>query len=387
MKLVLDTKSFAEATAWVAKIIDPKDDKGYIALLVNADGVGALSHTSGLSYAKSPLVVNSVELAKGEEEVKLALSASFVRRFASTLRDHREPLVFSKKLEDPKSQLSATRPGENYTIPLVDSPIGAEPAYEVIGTVDAGEYLDTVNRLAKLTDPINAGTIPAVGSIDLQLDPEAGTATAMGTDRFSLGEISITFAPKKKADFYKNNRNLFLPEASARLITPSKGAVDNIELLFEEKSKKFGYAFPDGRLLLFALTSATPINYHPLKEKLDTNSDVLISVAELRNAISSISNLAIDEAEIILNIGAEGIDVIDLRETNSLQVNVQESHGLKEPKRVPFLRTILNQALDILATSRVLVKFKDSSSAFVFVPVYDDDSTAENVFLMTVPKV
>ena len=386
MKLVLDTKSFVDGVGWVAKTLDNKDDKSYIALVVNAEGIGYLSHTNGLSYIKSEIKVDSIELEKGEDEVKLALNAPFVKRFASTLRDHSAPLTFSKDLNDPRTSLSVTRPQENYTIPLFEAAVGKEPKYETIGTVSDGEYFDTLTKLAKLTDPINAGVIPSLGAVDLKLDAEAQTITIMATDRYALGEIVLPFSPEADSDFYSEPRNLLLTEDRASLISPSKGAVDSVELIFEPKSQKFGYNFSDGRIVLFALSTANPIAYGGIKAKAAENDvSVLLSVAELRNAIAAISSLAYDEMSILLSFSKKGIVVADTKETNTLRVVVEESDGLNESLQVRFTRSILNEALSPVSTNRVRFKFKDANSPFIFDPVFDDDTSAENVFLLAVP--
>lgn len=387
MQLVVDTKSFVEAVAWVAKTLDTKDDKSYIALVVNANGEGYLSHTNGLSYIKSPLQVDKIELDDDETEVRLALGAQYTKRLAATLRDHATALAFSKDLNNPRTSLTVKRPQENYTIPLVEARIGTEPKYEVIGAVSDGEYFDTLNRLAKLTDPSNAGVLPVIGTVDVKLDLEAKTITVMATDRYALGEIIIPFSPTADADFYTENKNLLIPEERASMITPSKGTVDSIDLIFESKAQKFGYTFPDGRIALFALSTAEPLAYEVIKKSASqTDGKALISLTELRNAISSISSLVYDETNIQLTISEKGLIVSDIHETNTLRVTIAESTEIDEPIVVRFSRSILNEALGPIAANRFNLKWKDAASAFVLEPVFDDDSVADNVFLLAIPE-
>lgn len=389
MQLVVDTKSFAEAVAWVAKTLDSKDDKAFIALVVDADGNGHLSHTNGLSYTKSPLKIDKIELDDDEDEVKLALSAQFTKRFGATLRDHGIPLTFSKDLNNPRAVLSVKRPHENYTIPLVESRIGSEPAYEAIGAVSDGEYFDTITRLSKLADPANAGVLPVIGTVDVKLDPEAETITLMATDRYTFGEIVIPYSPSKDAAFYSDNKNLLIPEERASMIAPSKGSVDSIDLIFEEKSHKFGYAFPDGRIALFALNTAEPLNYGVIKTNAsDPTSEALLSLQELKNAIASIKNLVFDENNIQLTVTSKGLIVSDIHETNTLRVTIAESKGIDETVVLRFSRSILDEALGPIATNRFNLKWKGVKSPYVrFEPVFDDDSVADNVFLLAVPEL
>lgn len=387
MQLVVDTKSFVEAVSWVAKTLDTKDDKSYIALVVNADGEGYLSHTNGLSYIKSPLQIDKIELEDDEKEVKLALGAQYTKRLASTLRDHGTSLTFSKDLNNPRTSLTVKRPQENYTIPLVEARIGAEPQYEIIGSVSDGEYFDTLNRLAKLTDPANAGVLPVIGTVDVKLDSDAKTITVMATDRYALGEIVIPFVPSTGAEFFGKNKNLLIPEERASMITPSKGSVDNIELIFEAKSQKFGYTFPDGRIALFALSTAEPLAYGVIKTNASaTEGKALVSLVELKNAISSISSLVYDETNIQVTISEKGLIVSDIHETNTLRVTISEATEIEDPIVVRFSRSILNEALGPIATNRFNLKWKDEKSAFILEPVFDDDTVADNVFLLAIPE-
>lgn len=391
MKLVLDTKSFVDAVNWVTKALDTKDDKSYLALVVTPEGVGYLSHTNGLSYSKCDVQVNSVELEQEEqgETVKLALNAPFVRRFAPVLRDHDVPITFSKELNDPRTSLTVTRPQENYTIPLLSARVGAEPDYEVIGQVSDLEFFDSLTKLAKLADPVNAGAIPVLGTVDLRLDSEAETVTIMATDRYALGEIVIPYSPDLEAEFYGEAKNLLLPEDRASLIAPSKGKVDSVELIYEAKSQKFGYSFPDGRIILFALSTADSLSYEGIKKKSsETAGEALLSLQELRNAISSISALAYDEMSILLTLHDKVIVVADTNSTNTLRVNAQQVTATDEPwpLQVKFTRSILNEALGPISTNRVRFKWKDAKSPFIFEPVFDDDTTAENVFLLAIPE-
>ena len=388
MKLILDTKSFTEAVAWVAKALDTKSDKSYIALVVDADGNGHLSHTNGLSYIKSELRVNSITLDDGEDTVKLALDAAYVKRLASTLKNFDEPLTFSKA-KNARASLAVKRPGENYTIPLVDASIGREPAYEIVGSVSDGEFFDSLTKLAKLTDPINAGAIPVVGTVDLKLDKEEETITLMATDRYALGEIVIPFSPSADAEFYGNAVNLLLPEERASLIAPSKGLVDTVELIHEAKSSKFGYRFPDGRIVLFALSAAEPLAYAVIKER-SAGADIsaLLSANDLRQAIAAVSSLAYSETSIVLTFLPESQELVvsDVHESNTRVVSLESSEGLEKKTRVQFTRSILNEALIPLSTSRLRMKWKDENSQFLFSPVFDDDSEAENVFLLAIPE-
>lgn len=388
MKLIVDTKSFIDAVSWSTKAFDSKEDKAYVALHVEDNGTGYLSHTNVSSHMKCALNIISVEFEEGEgDKAKLALDGAYIKRLASSLGDHLLPLQIEKDLSNPKTSLKISRAYENFTVPLLDTKVGETPRYLELGEVSEVEFFDTLQRIAKLADTVNAGSAPVIGTVDIKLNKDDNTIKFMATDRYALGEIVIDFnALDVDEIFFEKNKNLLLPAERASLISPSKGQTEEIKLIHDAKSNKFGYVFPDGRVALFSLSTADPLAYESLKQDaLKTDSSVLLSTQELKKAISIVSNLAYDESSIVFNITSEGLTVSDSKGTNTLKVSVGNVDNLEDNDEVnvKFLRSVINEIFNPIATSRFNFKWKsESKNTFILEPVADDDSIVDNVFAL-----
>lgn len=389
MKTVVDTKSFIDAVTWITKSVDNKDEKAYVALHIDENGTGFLSNTNGSSHMKSPIEILSVDF-EGDDATSatLALEARYIQRLASSLGGHLVPLEITKVLDDPKTSLTIKRASEKFTVPILDVRVGRTPEYISLGEVSDVEFFDTLKRLAKLTDAVNAGIVPVIGTVDVKLDKETSSITLMATDRYALGEVVVDFTPLDSGDeFYESEKHLLLPHDRAVLISPSKGEIENISLIYEKKSEKFGYEFPDGRVALFSLSTAEPLVYEGIKKgALNTTSSVLLNVQDVKNAIGVISNLAYDESVIYFSINKNGLTITDSKKSNTLKVNIEEHDGLEDDDfTVQFTRSVINEIFSPIATNRFNLKWSDNAKPFILQPVFDDDTVADNVFALAIP--
>lgn len=389
MKLTVDTKKFVEAISWVTKSYDSKDDKAYVALIVNEDGDAYLSHANQTSYMKSPLSLSSVDFSGDSvSEVKLALEGKFLQRLAAALGSSGS-IELRKKLDKPKAPLDVKSPQGKFTIPLVDAKISTAPTMTNLGEVDDNEYFDSIQRLAKLCDPVNAGYLPVIGTVDIKLDSAEKNLKMMATDRYALGEIIIDFSPEAAAEeLLEEIANLLLPHDNAMLVAPTKGLSTSITLVHEEEGKKFGYSFADGRIALFSLSNATPLAYGDLKKNAaeKTTNSMKVSTTELKKAIGIVSSLAWEEDSVWLDISkAKGLVVSDSHKTNTLAVE-SENRVIDQDYRVKFIRPVINEAFSPVSTAEMNLKWADESNAFIFEPVLDDGNPVDSVFVLALPS-
>jgi DNA polymerase III sliding clamp (beta) subunit (PCNA family) len=390
MKLTVDAKNFVESISWVTKNYDSKDDKAYVALTVSEDGEGYLSHANQTSYIRGRLPIASVDFSSdSESSAALALEGKFLTRLASALGAATGNVVLSKNLDKKSAALDVKSSHGSFTIPLVDAEIAAAPDMTNLGEVDDNEYFDSIQRLAKICDAVNAGFLPVIGTVDLRLDAEEGKLVMMATDRYALGEIVVDFTPDASAaNILEDLSNLLLPHENAQLVSPSKGLSTSITLVYEEEGKKFGYAFADGRVALFSLSNTNPLAYSDLKKAASskTKNSVTVSTTDLKKAIGIVSSLAWEEDSVWLDITENGgLVVSDLHKTNTIAV---DSDGLTVDKdiRVKFIRPVINEAFSPVSTGKMNLKWADSANAFILEPVLDDGSVVENVFVLASPS-
>lgn len=391
MKLTVDAQNFVEAISWVTKSYDSKDDKAYVALIVNENGEGYLSHANQTSYMRSrSLMILDVDFeGDSENKAELALEGKFLQRLSGALGAAKGPIVLTKKLDDSRAPLDMKSPSGKFTLPLVDAKPSSAPTMTSLGEVDDNEYFDSLQRLAKLCDAVNAGYLPVVGTVDIKLSAEDKNATMMATDRYALGEIVVDFTPEAGAEeLLEEVGNFLLPQDSAMLVAPSKGLSTSITLVHEKEGQKYGYSFADGRVALFSLSNTTPLAYENLKNSASANipNSLKVSTSDLKKAIGIVSSLAYEEDSIWLDISTDGTLVVsDSHRTNTFSVEVSE-HSVDADYRVKFIRPVINEAFSPISTGEMKFRWSNSKNAFVLVPVLDDGTDVENVFVLALPS-
>lgn len=388
MKITIDSKSFAEAIAWVTKNYDTKSSSANVVFRLSKDNEGTLSYSSNVSFMKNTFQVLDVESEKeemGKAGVSVALDGRYLQKLAGVLSTLTNAAVITyDPLEKGAFEL-ATSQGQ-FTVPTLDVSIARELKTIPLGEVDDREFFDSLQRLGKVCDA-NNGAIPALNAVDLSLDVEGKRIVMMGTDRYALGEAIVEFDPTDEANEYvAENEHILLPMEDALLIAPTKGVTSSTTLVYTEKGQRFGYIFGDGRIALFALKDATPMRYAPLKEsatKSVTNS-VVVNLAELKKNIATISNLAWAETEILLVLNENEFIVSDEAKKNQIAVDFEDAN-VEGDLEVRFMRVVLNKAFSPIATSKVKVSWKGATDAFTLTPVLDDGEASDKVLSIFVP--
>lgn len=396
MKLRVDTKSFVDAVAWVTKNYDAKDDRSYVALSIDEDGVGYLSHTNPTSYMKSNYNVLEVDFDGDDvKEAQFAVEGKFLKTLAKAVGQGTGDVVISKKLKTAKTALEVKTSSGKFTLPLLDSVIGKAPKVVEIGEVDDNEFFDMLLRISKLCDTNTSGSSMFTGAVDFGFNKEDGSVKLFATDRFALGEVVLDFSANEDNDdetasYFVNNHAL-LPYNNAVLVPPSKGVSTAVSVVAESSkngAKRLGYSFPDGRIALFSLLDASPFpSVSDMKKKAlaAVDSSITLPKSALINAINVVSSLTWDEDHIYLNISKDGLIVSDSNDSNSLSVEHSDlDYSSSETYRAKFLRATINESFSPIVTNDVKLKWGENSNAFVFEPVTEDGESVENVFVMSV---
>lgn len=397
MKLRIDTKSFVDAVAWTTKNYDAKDDRAYVALSIDENGSGYLSHTNPTSYMKSNYTVLEVDFDGDEvKEAQFAVDGKFLKTLAKAVSQSNGDVVISKNLKSAKTALEVKTSSGKFTLPLLDSVVGKAPKVIEIGEVDDNEFFDMLIRISKLCDTNTAGSSMFTGAVDFGFDVKNDKVKLFATDRFALGEVVLEFSANEEnaddevvSELISNHA--LLPYSNAVLVPPSKGVSTSVSIIAESAkngAKRLGYAFPDGRIALFSLLDATPFpSVEPMKKKaLDTvEYSITVSKSSLINAINVVSSLTWGEDHIYLNISDKGLTITDTNKSNSLAVEHSDlDYSDSETYQAKFLRATINESFSPVSTNNVRLKWGSESNAFVFEPVTEDGETVENVFVMSV---
>lgn len=387
MKVSVETKSFVAAVAWVTKSYDSKNTNAYVAMVITKEGKGHLFHASPTSFQKASFAIADLEFSDDEMEtgvVELALEGRFIQSLAVTLS---KESVLNFTSSESGDGLNVKTKNGRFTIPLLNVPIGSEPEIVALGTVSSRDYFGVTQRIAKLCDPVNAGYIPALGAVDIGLDPKGKKIVMMATDRYALAEVTIPFTPEKAAAAYvEENGRILLPVESASINAGNKEDQDAV-LGYDPESSKFGYTLADGRVALFSLKEADPLSYHGIIKQANStvSNSFNVDVIELRDAIASISNLAWDETRVFFDITEDGLVVADSTRSNKVTVPVVDLE-IKQDFQVPFVRAFINEAFSPVTTTSVNFKWPDSKSVFVIEPVNTDGSVDKDIFISVSPS-
>ena len=373
MKATVDTKTFAEAIQWATKTLDTKDDKAYVALEVSSSGMGFLSHQNPTSYLNATFTVLESDVAKDSEII--ALEGRFLSKLAGSL-DWAGPA----DLELKDDILVLTSRSGKFTIPTLTVKVGVTPSYTEIGEVNGTEYFNAVSRLSKILNVANSALMPQLGSLDICFSKEDENVSIMGTDRYSLSEIIVEFSPKASGDeFLDKEEHILLPHESAVLIAAPK-TDENVTVVHDEKTGKFGYLFPDGRIGLFSLKQADALDYSPMKKrKAEATNTATLETNALRKSIANVYNLSSDNDEAIyLEIGDDSVVVRDKSSTNML--NVPSEIKADEPKVFKFSLDTINRGFNGVLTSKVRLAWGEQGQFTLLQSVDTKDDDLENVF-------
>lgn len=393
MELKIDVKSFVSAVNWVTKNYDTRDDKAYVALSVNDNGVGSLSHTNANSYMKSDYNVVSVDFSGDDvTEVDLAIEGNFLRKFAKAIGNIDGDIVLTKKLGNKQTSLEARTVSGKFTLPLTSAKVAKAPEIIELGEIDDNEFFDMLNRISKLCDTNTSGSSLFTGGVDLGFDVENKAVKLFATDRFAMSEVVLDFTPSVDDEYAELlNDHVLLPFDKAGIIPATKGVSTSVSIIAQENKDviaRIGYSFPDGRVALFAKFDSSPFpGVDTMKEKARklVEYSLTLNKKELLDAVNVVSSLAWEEEHIYLKISEDGLIVSDSKGSNALQVDHSNvEYDGDEEYTAKFLRSTLIESFSPVTTSDVVLKWGNDSSAFVFSPITEDGDTLDNVFVMSV---
>jgi len=395
MELKVEIKSFVDAVNWVTKNYNGKDDRAYVALTIDENGNGKISHTNTTSYMKSDYTVLDVNFDNDDEtEAEFAIDGNFLRKFSKAIASSDGALTLSKNLKSKRTSLEAKTKSGKFTLPLYDAKISKEPKVFELGEVDDNEFFDMLIRVSKLCDTNTSGSSMFTGAVDFGFNTEDKKIKLFATDRFALSEVVLDFTPASSDDEEVEevlSKHLLLPYDKAGLVAATKGISTSISIIAESGNKgimRVGYSFPDGRIALFSLLDASTFpNVDAMKKKaLDpATNHITVSKSDLMNAISVVSSLAWEEDHIYLTISQDGMTISDSSNQNALSIEHSsvEYEG-DEPYRAKFLRATLNESFSPITTADVTLKWGSESAAFVFEPITEDGKAIDTVFVMSV---
>lgn len=376
LSMSADSKELASAISWVVKSLNMKDDAAHVDLLIDSDGKGVLSHSNQTSYARSEIQFSDCDISENGEEI--ALDGQFLTKLSSVLAKVSGDVVVSRGTGKNASALAVKGAnGLKFSIPIVLGKTPVVPDTVDVATVNEQELFDSLTTYSKLCDSSSSST-PAKSSVSFVAEDDV--ITLMATNEFVLGEKKIP-ASVVKGDL----GTLLIPQESASRFTAGKDAVDDVTIVYAEKSKSLGYRFADGRLALYSLTSATPLNYTGMADRIKTitNKSVSFSLSEMKKSVGVISQLSWSEAETHVNVdGKKSVMTISDRDgENCIDIPIN-ADGFDGERKIVFYRATLNSALAVPGSANVTLCFSESDNGVVLYELDDDMRRRDDAFVI-----
>lgn len=384
MKIKVDTDTFVQAIQWVTRRYDAKDAKASIHLKIDAEGKGRLSYENNAVFMAHPFKVTKTP----EEAIALALDGTYLSKLAGVLKANEAVLDFD--LDKPRSQLKVQCGQGKFVVPRFEFKARRDPEYSVLGEGSTSDFFALIRSLTRVGDMENAGHVPALGAIDLELDTTNSKLTMMATDRYVMAVVTDSFEPSEEMkENFEEGLRLLLPVEEASVISPSKESSSSFDFLYSDATKKFGYSFGSGIVALFALRDIEPLRYQQLKKNADANNtnSVVLEMGQFKTDLKNISDLSWmdDITKIVIKDGV--ITLTDENDQNEIVVNPVEQSLVEEDQTIVLTRSILNKVFGPISAKRAKVRWASVSKPIVFEPLLDDGSVNRNVFAFVMPKV
>lgn len=397
MKIKFEVSDFVAAVNWVTKGLDMKEESSFTSLHIDEDENVTLVSTSSRFYKKVQVDTESVDL-DGENEFQVSFDSRYIQKLSGALGGAAQgSLVFSKDTKKKTSPLRVKSSHGSFTVPEVRSKAVVDQELVVIAEVSEQEFFETLNSLAPIA---NAATdsADAMGTVALKIaedDDGQGKITFMATDTFALGEMSIDCDIEDHGlkDDDLNLEAILIPKSSALMVPTPKDSPNSIQIVYNKKSKRFGYVFTDNRVALFSLDLSDPILYQKMKSNIVKMADasVTVSLPELKKAINVVSSLAWEEVDVRLVLDKEKsvLRVKDNTDSNSVEVAVDSiDYDRDEEIDVKFMRNVIKAAFNPIVSSEMKFYFASNGNtkACVFRPVVENGEVSDSVLSFAVVR-
>jgi hypothetical protein len=386
-KIKVNATELIGAIAWVTKdMTEASNGTAPVVFEVLTDGTAAMWH-NGVSYMRKELVTSVAET--GDEDIRVLMDGKYLKRLggAVTAKDGDVTMTFSA---DAKSVLAKTA-NSRFSIPVISGKVPTAPVLTTLGEVDDNEFFSALTRVAKLCEVGNSSSGDSfLSSVDIGITASENAISMFATDRYALGQIDLGFTAENEE---AEETHILLPAPSASMVAASKGASTPATLVAEQSKSgdivRFGYEFVDSRVALFSLSMATPFSGLENMKKgasAGTDNSVIVSKVELANAVKTVSSLAWNTNEVYLTI-KDSLTVADPGGDTLIKVDGKEltvSGEAEDGYRFRFVNEVIMEAILTVTTAEVKLKWSDTGSTFLFVPLTETGEELEGFFLMCI---
>lgn len=368
--------SLSKAIDWVVKLTDKNDSNAFVYLEAEKDGLATLSVINQFSFMKSPLEM----ITSPSEDISYAISAKFLSKLVNPISRSTSDIRMTTSLNNGVEMLTIKTSNGTFKTSLIDGRLVKEPETTEIGAVKEADFFDGLNRISKICD--TSHQIPAVGSVDVKFNVKGNHVALMGTDTYALGYSSMLFSASDNIPSSFEGKSILVPAGRGSFVSADKKSLDDVLLIFDEKSGKVGYKFLDGRIAMFSPNDGNAIDYSKMKEQImnRVETSFIINISELKLAIGTILDLAWNESSSHWVLSKDKLVVKDSLGENKISVDISNVSGLEDNQEfeISFQRDVIQNSFHPITTEKVKVSL--SNEVAVLEQVSSSDEILDNVF-------
>lgn len=386
MKIRVHASDFASAASWATKSYDSKDSKSYVALEVE-DGRVSLRHLNQSSFLSSPMPVESVEY---DEDFTVALDGQSLQKIGAAVAKADEEIRLERQDGKKTAPVVVRTSNSMFTIPTINVDVATAPSLTKVAEVNDAQYFTTVSRLSKLCSPTSAAAGAGTDAVSIRFGDD--NLTLMATDSYALGEVVLDYDAEDGYADTLGATALLLPQSSANAIAASKDAEGTVELVFDKTNKKFGYRYTDGRVAVFGLDQATPIEYADMKRNIldSVEHELRLSTADFRKAVTTVASLSMDETDVVITVdGAKKVAFVsDSKGRNKIALTAdKKAITIDDKVEMSFMTHTIASSLHPILSQTFSFNFSDADTPCVLHPILESGDLDEETFAMAMPNV
>lgn len=378
MKITTDSQKLIDAINWASKTTGANDDT--VVLEVTDEGEASLSHMGSDSYMRAPLALS---IAADGDAVRVPLDGTHLNRVTSGLKLIPGDVELNVTGEGTSRTLTITslhHKSTRFRVQAYSSRPAAAPTFIKLGEISDAEYFESLKGIHNAAAHEEEANTAALRSIDLSFSDDK--LVMMATNRWALAEITLDFTKDAEVDDDLISEHFLLPRDVAASITPTKDATEQVEVVYDESTKKFGYRFSDGRIALFGLNDGTPIPYERTKTDAakDVDREATVELNDLKAKIRTISSFPESDGTVHWSLTTDLFEIHDKSHENSMQIDANIDLADDDSASLIFIQAVLDVAIGVIRTQRVKLKWSANQSHILVVPVLDDGSDSTRVF-------
>lgn len=340
MQLEVSKGSFAEAIDWVRKAQTKKDNR--VQLNISPRGAVTLFMANQSVAASAPVAVEQFAFEDDDPEKTVAKGVTYIMPMdmVATLDGGMNgaatvsitPMTVGDGPAQQEQVSFAGDDGTHIRIPLLLTKHRATQMPEVteLFTVGVEEFFPALRQLNAISDKERADASMPYSTIWMSV-PE-GTCQLVATDRYAFGvvKLPVTMSAETEALEGIEQETIMLPQSHLSMLTRPPKGVAQVQVGYNQHSRKVGFAFEDGKSIVISTPNMKPLNLTPIWKRMEAEhpEKVMFPRTDARSALNVLRALEADDSKVELLLDAEEttLALTDVKHQGRLRIPVDAEH-------------------------------------------------------------